>query len=381
VKLSCTKENLHQGLQIVSRISGKQANLPILENVLVQTDGSGVKLISTNLEMAITCHIRGRVDQEGEYTVPSKLFNDFVNLLPNERVDIDLLDDSLLVKCQNTRTKIKGMKASDFPLLPSTDEGHKFNFSIHEFRELLQKTLFSASTNEARPELSGIFMSFNREDTGKGKLLLASTDSYRLSEAVGNISSGDEAHIDVIVPQRALSELNRVLAVFKDDVEAPATIQMTISDDQVVFRYGSVELISRKIEGSYPDYRQIIPKQHKTIAELHREEFIQAIRTASLFSKQGLYDVRLAFKPEEGLVEIFANDSGRGEHVITLPSAMTGIQNTIVLNYRYLIDGLNAIDTSNIKISIVDGGNPCLVHPEGESADINFQYIVMPIRQ
>lgn len=381
MKLSCTKENLHQGLQIASRISGKQSNLPILENVLIQTEGSGVKLISTNLEMAITCYIRGRVDQEGEYTVPSKLFNDFVNLLPNERVDIDLLDDSLLIKCQNTRTKIKGLKASDFPLLPSTNEGLKFHFSINEFRELLSKTLFAASTNEARPELSGIYMSFNHENAGKGKVLLAATDSYRLAEVTGKISSGNDEVADVIVPQRALSELNRVLSIFKDDVEAPSTIEMIVSNDQVVFRYGSVELISRTIEGVYPDYRQIIPNQSKTVAEIHRDELVQAIKTASLFSKQGLFDVRLAFNPEEGLVEVFANDSGRGEHIITIPSAMTGSQNTIVLNYRYLIDGLNAIDSDDIKLDIVDGGNPCLIRPENEMDDISFQYIVMPIRQ
>lgn len=381
MKLSCTKENLYQGLQITSRLSGKQANLPILENVLIQTEGSGVKLISTNLEMAITCYIRGRVDQEGEYTVPSKLFNDFVNLLPNERVDIDLLDDSLLITCQNTKTKIKGMKSSDFPLLPSTNEGFKYHFSINEFKELLSKTLFAASTSEARPELSGVYVAFNKEEVGKGNVLLAATDSYRLSESTGKISSGSEDFFETIIPQRALSELNRILAIFKDSVDAPTTIEMIATNDQVVFRYGSVELISRTIEGVYPDYRQIIPSQSKTVSELHRNDFIQAIKTASLFSKQGLFDVRLAFKPEEGLVEIFANDSSRGEHVITLPSAMTGVQNTIVLNYRYLIDGLNAIDCDNVKISIVDGGNPCLIHPESQQQDIGFQYIVMPIRQ
>ncbi|MFH1711842.1 MAG: DNA polymerase III subunit beta [Patescibacteria group bacterium] len=378
MKLSATRENLYQGLAITSHISTKNVNLPILSNVLMQADKGGLKLISTNLEITITCNIRGKVEQEGEYTIPSKLFFDYVSLLPNERIDADLHDDALSIVCGDAKTKIKGIVASEFPLVPPVKSDLTYSVSVNELKTALSRVLFAAATNEARPELAGVLLAFNHPTSGAGTLTLAATDSYRLAEAVVKLSSGGGEVRQMIVPQRTLSEWNRILGVFKDDVEAPVAVEIGLSGNQIVLRYGGVELSSSIIEKNYPDYKQIIPKTVKTEIVIDRQEFIQAIKAASLFSKTGLYDVGL--KATTGGLELSALDAARGENKVLLASEMTGDENLITLNFRFLLDGVNAMDSAKVRLKMIDGANPCIVVPEG-ATDEKYQYIVMPIRQ
>lgn len=381
MKFSCTQENLYQGLAITSRVGQKQVNLPILENVLIQVTEGGIKLVATNLELAITCQIRGKIDQEGEYTVPSKLFNDFIALQPPERIDIDLLDDSLYITSANTKTRIKGMPANEFPLIPPIQNGVQYSFSVSELRQVLAKTLFAAATNESRPELAGVFFSFRDERTGADTCLVAATDSYRLSEVITSPSSGSEEAKTVIVPQRALSELNRILGLFKDDLEAPVTVDLIVAADQIAFRFGSVEIVSRVIAGSYPDYRQIIPTTHKTRAEIGRNELMQALKAASLFSQQGIYDVKMNVDAANQQVEISSASGARGENKIQLAAAITGDSCQVKLNYRYLLDGLQVIEGGKILLDLIDGAHPCVLRAVTELPKEDFRYIVMPIRQ
>ncbi|MBU0613866.1 DNA polymerase III subunit beta [Patescibacteria group bacterium] len=377
MKLSCTRENLHQGLSIVSRVSTKNVNLPILNNVLLKADGGGLKLISTNLEIAISCSIRAKVEQQGEYTVPSKLFFDYVNLLPNEKVDLDLLDSTLSISCSSAKTKINGITATEFPLIPPVTGGVNYSVSSLEFQKALSQVLFAASTNESRPELSGIFMNFRLD--GSNTLVLAATDSYRLSEVEMSVH-GDDAQMQVIVPQRTLSELGRILSVFKDDVDAAPSVNIALTDNQIVFTYGSVELTSRTIEGQYPDYKQIIPSETKNKVIIDKNEFVQAIKTVSLFSKIGLYDIALDILPNEKKIRLAASDKTRGENSILLDADITGPENKVVLNYKYLIDGVNASHSPRTVFKMIDGGNPCVIAPEDMPGE-KFQYIIMPIRQ
>lgn len=379
MKLSCTRENLHRGLAITSHIGTKNVNLPILNNVLLRADASGLKLVSTNLEIAITCHVRGKVDQQGEYTVPSKLFFDYVSLLPNERVDMDLHDEALSISCGPSKTKIKGIAASEFPLVPPVTGGQVYAIGVDELRRALSQVLFATATNESRPELAGAFLSFGHDAAGKSGMIFAATDSYRLAEAVGKLKKPAEGRRDVIVPQRTLAELSRVIGVFKEDVEAPDAIEIELVDSQVVFRYGSVELTSRTIEGNYPDYRQIIPTNAVTEFILDRAAFAQAVKTVSLFSKNGLFDVVLSFDPAAGSTELSASDATRGENTATLQGEGKGLANKITLNFRYLLDGLSAIPTQRVVVKIIDAASPCILLPH-ESSD-SYQYVIMPIRQ
>jgi len=373
MKLSCTKENLCQGLSITSHISTKNVNLPILNNVLLKADQGGLKLISTNLEIALTCSVRGKLEQQGEYTVPSKLFYEFVSLLPDEVVNIDLHDAGLFVSCAKAKTTINGISPAEFPLIPPVEGEVKFEVKVNELRKALAQTLFATAMNEARPELTGVYMKFK-----DGKLTLAATDSYRLSEVRVKASLRDQEY-EVIVPQRTLSELNRVFSVFKDDVEASESVTIELANNQIVFRYASVELISRTIEGMYPDYTQIIPEKHETKVIVGRRDLIQAIKSVSLFAKQGLYDIKMSAKPD-GTLTLFAQDATRGKNDVDLKCDIEGQENTMALNYRYVLDGLNAMNSDKVEIRMIDSSSPFVLAPHEDEAD-KFVYIVMPIRQ
>lgn len=378
MKWTATRENLYQGLAITSHIGTKATNLPILNNVLLKADAGGVKIVATNLEIAVSCLVRGKVDQPGEYTVPGKLFYDFVNLLPNDRVDIDLLDHALQVQSGGSKTKINGIPANEYPLIPPVTGGTSYKLNAAAFDAALSRLLFAVATNEARPELTGVNMMFSTID-GKRVLTMAATDSYRLAEQTMVVADAPEGEKRVIVPQRTLLEVRRILSVFRDSVDAPEDIVLELVESQIAFRFGNVELTSRVIEGKYPDYRQIVPKSVKTELTLERGPLLQAVKRTSLFSKNGLFDIRLEAKPGEKSLVLSATDAGRGENTMALSGEIVGPENNIVLNYRYLLDGLNALSTETVTLGIIDGFNPCVLKPGGD--DQNSLYIIMPIRQ
>ncbi len=377
MKLTCTRDNLHQGLGIVSHLTGKNVNLPILQNVLVKAEGGTIRFTTTNLEMAISCLVRGKVEETGEATVPSKLFYDYVSLLPNDAVVLDGNSENIRVVCGNHKTKMNGLPSSDFPLVPRVSGNRTFKIPAEDFRSALSQVVFAVASNESRPELTGVFLRFEKGET-EGRLTLAATDSYRLAERTIPVTSPVEDEFSIIIPSKTLIEVSRVLSVFRDDVECPPSIELTVSDSQAVFSYGPVELISRIIEGNYPDYRQIIPKQFQTQAILDREDLIKAVKTASLFSKNGLFDVVLEFDPTANVLSLKAVDAARGENTTTTTSEISGKANAVTLNFRYLLDGLNSMSADQVLFQMIDTGNPCVVVPKG--AD-NHLYLVMPIRQ
>lgn len=384
MKFSCTQENLNQGLMVVSHIASRNVNLPILGNVLVKCDDGAVKLMSTNLEIAISCTVRGKISEPGEFTVPSKLFSDYVSLLSKERIDVSLDGSALEVSCGNYRTKLNGVPATEFPLVPSIDQQHQFRIKVADLRKAIGQVLFAVAPNESRPEISGVLFRFSPEKDGVS-LTLAATDSYRLAERKFPVSAGGGTDIgepiSVIVPSRTVAELTRVLSVFKDNIDSPMEITVLIGDNQVLFSYNSVELISRTIEGKYPDYRQLIPESFNTEVKVSKEELQRAIRATSLFSRTGLNDIHISFRPG-GVVNVRAANSQTGEHNVEMDGNVSGKENDITVNYKYLLDGVNNIESENVGIKLIDGTSPCMLGPNTEDgAATDYLYIVMPIRQ
>lgn len=378
MKLSCTRDNLHQGLSITSHLMTKNVNLPILQNVLMKAEGGTIKFTATNLEMAINCSVRGKVDEPGEYTIPSKLFFDYVNLLPNETIKIEVRNEDVSIQCGNHKTNIHGLNASEFPLVPHVEGERTFQIPVNDFKDALSHVLFAVASNESRPELTGVAFFFSQYQE-EGRLTLAATDSYRLAEKTIPIVSQVSDSFSIIVPSKTLQEVARVLSVFKDDVDLPSTISMSLASSQLVFCYGPVELVSRTIEGEYPDYKQIIPTQFQTKVILDREDFMKAVKTASLFSRSELFDVTLAFDPVAGEISVSANNATRGENTTKCAADVSGIQNTVTVNHKYLLDGLQAISSDQVSFEMIDASNPCLLTPQG-SQDA-YRYIVMPIKQ
>ena len=370
------QENLKQGLAVVSRVVSKNINLPILNNILFKVNKSNIELIATNLEIGITHQVRGKIDAEGEFTVDSKVITDYINLLPSDKVECEQDGMEIKIKCQNYKTKIHIQEASDFPLIPKVDKENFYSVLVDDLKDALSEVIFAVANNETRLELSGILLSFTKDS-----LTLVGTDSYRLAEKKMKVKSNfEDSDKKVIVPARTLQELIRVLSSFKEDdqLEGAGEIKICLSENQILFIFGATELVSRLINGSYPDYQQIIPVNYKTRVLINKNELMRAIKASAIFSKAGVNDVALDFKSETGKIMISSASSQVGESSVELSSEIEGDNNEIIINYRYFLDGLNNISSDMVKLDLVNSGTPCILRPDKNE---DYLYIVMPIRQ
>ena len=244
MKVSSLQENLKNGLIIAGHIAGKNINLPILSNVMIEAKDGNIKLIATDLEIGIVCSIRGKIESEGVFTVESKTISDFISLLPNKRIDIKKKDSRLLIECENYKTAINGQGSDEFPLIPKVDKENFYKADIEEFRKALLQVAFAVSTSETRIELSGVLFDFNKE-----KLVMGATDSYRLAEKEIKIKSNSNDLKKIIVPGKTLHELVRILSAIRSEEigDENKEISFFVSDNQILFSVGNVELISRLI--------------------------------------------------------------------------------------------------------------------------------------
>lgn len=379
MRLISLQENLKRGLSIVGHITTKNINLPILNNILIRAEKGNIDLISTNLEIGVTSQLRGKIDEDGEFTVDSKLITEYVSLLKGEEnVKIELSDNSLKVECGSYKTKIKGEPAKEFPLIPTISKKQHYQCSLEDLKKSLAAVVFAVSSNENRLELTGVLFSFDEE-----KLSLVATDSYRLAEKITKIKliseeqATSESQHKLIVPAKTIQELLRILNNYSDPVSSEETlVKIYVSDNQILFSFDSVELISRLISGQYPDYKQIIPTKSQTSALIDRQELIRAIKAAALFSKTGINDVTLKLTKNKITISSFSGASG--ESVIEVDGEISGDDNEITINFRYLIDGLNNIGGERVSMSLLNANTPCLLRPENGD---DYLYIVMPIRQ
>lgn len=378
MQISTLQENLKQGLFAVGHVAGKNINLPILNNILIEAKEGNIKLIATNLEIGVICTIRGKVEKEGSFTVESKILSDYVSLLPNKKVDISSNDKELSIECDNYKTKIMGMSAEEFPLIPVVDKEDFYSADTEEFKKALSQVVFAVSNSETRVELSGVLFSFDNS-----RLNLAATDSYRLAErgliVKHNGDDGSELK-RIIVPAKTIQEVIRILSGVKEGVDGDNEniIKFYITENQILFTIGTIELVSRLIDGQYPDYKQIIPVISKTNSVINRNELMRAVKAAALFSKSGVNDINMDFPLEKNRLVISSTSGASGENITELESVVNGDDNGVVVNYRYLLDGLSNITTDNVKIEIVDANTPCVLRPEKDS---DYLYIIMPIKQ
>lgn len=384
MKFSCTQENLAQGLQVVSHLAGKNLSLPILNNVLIKIENKELKLAATNLEMAISCRLRAKIEEEGEFTVPSKLLTDYISVGSPGRIDAELKGSELLIQTSSDKTSIKGNSASDFPTVPQLAREMVYAVGATDFKELLQQTLFAVSRNEARPELGGVLFNFN-PDYKKGHLVAAATDSYRLAEKGIKLAEStanrtySQSVKQIIIPTRALQEISRIVATYHEELEEELLIEIAVGENQVLFSYGSVELISRLVEGQYPDYRQIIPTNFKTSVGFKVSEWIKRIKAASLFSNVGINGIALEFKAGNEQKTIVSSTNGQlGDYQGEELCQIEGEDNKILLNYRYLLDGLLNLGAEEAVLKVISPDSPCVLAPKGQEG---YLYIIMPIKQ
>jgi DNA polymerase-3 subunit beta len=363
------QENLARGLSVVSRAVSNRSTLPVLANVLLKTEDAGLKLTATNLEIGITYWVPGKIETDGATTVPAKLLTDLVNSLPaGDRVDLALQpNDTLHLRCGRFETHIKGIDADEFPAIGAAGERPTTRIAQNVLRRALAETAFAAATDEARPILTGVLARFEGD-----KLTLAAADNYRI--AVKTIPILDAVpETSVVVPARALNELARILA----DVDDPVEVVLAAGKNQILFHLDGVDLVSRLIDGQFPNYQQVVPTSHTTRAVLEREELLRAVRPAALIAHESANIVKLQVNADgEPGVTVSAN-AEVGDHVGQVEATVEGDGTTIAFNARYLADVLSNVTAEQFALELNGPLSPGVFKPIG---DDQYIHVVMPVR-
>jgi DNA polymerase III subunit beta len=369
VKLSVMQENLARGLSVVSRAVSTRSTLPVLANVLLKTEDAGLKLTATNLEIGITYWVPGKIESDGATTVPARLLTDLVSTLPaGDRVDLDLQGgDTLHIQCGRFETHVKGIDADEFPAIGAAGERPTTRVAQNVLRRALAETTFAAASDEARPILTGVLARFEGD-----QLTLAAADNYRI--AVKTIPILDAVpETSVVIPARALNELARVLA----DVEDPVEILLASGKNQILFHLDGIDLVSRLIDGQFPNYQQVVPTSHTTRAVLDREELLRAVRPAALIAHESANIVKLQVSADgEPGITVSAN-AEVGDHVGQVEADVDGDGTTIAFNARYLADVLTNVSADQFGLELNGPLSPGVFKPVG---DERYVHVVMPVR-
>ncbi len=370
---NCLQENLAKGLSIVGKAVASKSTLPAITNVLIETDDSRLKLAATNLEIAITCWIAAKVEEAGAITVPARLFSEFVNSLPNDTIEMRLnaRTRTLNLNCARYEANLKGIDADEFPPIPHVSDIPAGEIDPRVLEEAINQVAFAAAVDDTRPVLAGVLASFN-EDT----LTLAAADGFRLSVRKVNLAKPVSTKFDMIIPARALHELARIAS----DEEDPIQIAVTPNRSQVLFHMKNVELVSRLIEGTFPNYQQIIPQRYATRTVLTTADFLKATRIASFFARDSSNIVKLQVQPGDelapGKLTVAATSAETGDTVSGIDAIVEGDNAQIAFNAKYLIDVLGVLDTSQVALEVMSPSSPGVVKPVGSD---NFIYVIMPM--
>jgi len=373
MKLSCLQENLNRGLSIVGRAVATRTTLPITNNVLLATDDGRLKLVATNLEMAISCWIGAKIEDEGAITVPARLLTEFVSSLPNDTIDINLSPQTktLGLKCARFEARISGVDARDFPPIPGVDEGINTKVEVETLTRGINQVVFAAATEESRPVLTGVSTRFEGDT-----LTLAAADGFRLAVFKLPLAEPIQSKTEVIIPARTLSELNRLMAGEEESVQ----ITLNPNKSQVLFRLKNVELVSQLVQGAFPNYSQLIPQSYNTRVIVSVDEFLRATRTASIFARDGSGIVRLVITPGSesgpGKISVSARSEEVGEDTGEIDATVEGDEAKIAFNGKYLNDVLSVLRESQVALETTNPSSPGLIRPVGNE---NYTHVVMPM--
>ena len=369
MKLIVFRDNLKNGLLSAERAVADSSNLPILKNVLLRTIGTKIQLTTTNLELAITKLISGKIVEEGSFSVPFATFYSIVNNTTHDRMSLERSETNFTVRTDNYEAKMQGAVAEDFPLIPRMEDILRYiEIDPVVFQDALSQVISAAHISDIRPEISGVFFDFQMT-----ALKLVATDSFRLAEKIvdgGKFKHTFDAGFRAIVPLRAAQELLRVIS-------RTAPLYVHYDGNQMLFRSDDIEIISRLIDGMYPDYEQIIPKDAETEVAIDKAHFMNAVKLVSNFSGK-TNDVRLSTDVEGKTVTVHSVNQFLGENKYLIPARVTGasIEN-IPFNWRYLLDGLKSLSSESVVLRLNGSNRPALMR---SADDLSFLYIVMPIR-
>jgi DNA polymerase-3 subunit beta len=379
MRVTCLQENLSRGLSIVGRAVATRSTLPVLSNILLSAEEGRLKLVTTNLEIGVNCWIGARIDDEGSITVPARLLTEFVNSMPPGPIDMELAvrTQTLHLKAGRFEANIKGIDASDFPLVPTADTLRDTAGAVHitlaadTFRSMIDQVTFAAATDESRPILTGVLAEFESD-----ALNLAAADGFRLSVRRETTDMGLSSPVNIIIPARALDEVSRISSGQED----PVQVIITPARNQVLFHLDSVDLVSQLIEGKFPDYDQIIPKEYATRAVVNTQDLLKAVKVSHLFARESANSVRFHVVPgtelTPGHMTITATSAELGDNVGEIDASVEGNEVEIAFNAKYMIDALSATDSAEVALTTTVPTSPGVIRPaDGD----DYVCVIMPM--
>jgi DNA polymerase-3 subunit beta len=379
VRVSVLQENLAKGLSIVGRAVASRSTLPVLNNILIETDHSQLKLSAMDMEIAINCWVGAMIEDEGQITVPARLLSDFVNSLPNDRIDMELQTrtQTLHLHCARYEANIKGIDATEFPIIP-TYQGDLDAPSVEvepgKLRSMIDQVAFAASKDDSRPTFTGVFTRLEGD-----RLTMAATDGFRLAVRSTILEEPVAATLGVIIPARALSELSRIISAVDLGQEDGVEVIFTEARNQVMFHLPGVDLVSQLIEANFPDYKKIIPNSYNTRAILDTGEFLNAMKVAYLFARDSAGSVKVQMEPgDPGKVVLIATSAELGDNVSEINAMIEGEAITATFNAKYMIEVLSVIDTPQVAFEAISATRPGVFRPVGAGEE-EYVHVIMPM--
>jgi DNA polymerase III subunit beta len=372
MKVTCLQENLAKGLSVVSRAVATRSTLDITKNVLISTDNSRLKLAATNLEIALSCWIGAKVEEEGSITIPNRILTPLVDTLPNDRMELALSPRTRQVKieCGRTHTTVSGMDAEDFPSIPTVAGDTRIALNPQALKKAIAQVVFAAATDDSRPVLTGVHMLVEGE-----RLTMAAADGFRLAVYHLPLAEPVSERLEVVVPARAVSELGRLLG----DGDEPVEMLVNAGRSSVMFRLPSIEMVAQLLQGAFPNYGQLIPQSYASRAVVSVAEFLRVMRTAAIFSREGSGIVRLYVSPGQdlspGQLRIQAKADESGDNESELDASVDGDESKIAFNSRYLQDVLGVLE-GQVALEITSPSAPGVLRPVGMD---NYVHVIMPM--
>jgi len=373
MRVTCIQENLSRGLGTVGRAVAVRSTLPVAQNILIVAEDSRLKLVATNLEMATTCWVGANVEEEGSITVPARLITEFINSLPNDTVEIEMPAGGRTVQftCGRFQAHVNGIDAEDFPPIPQVEGGVSAEIEAEALREGISRVAMAAATDESRPVLTGINTEFDGE-----QLTLAAADGFRLAVYRLPLGKAVEGKTTVIVPARTLNEVNRLLA----DQSEPVVITVNEQKSQAMFRLNNAEIVTQLVQGTFPNYSQVIPSKYETRAVVDVGELTRVSRMCSVFARDASNIVRITVAPgadlTPGKITITAQSEEVGGNVGELDGLVDGDEAKIAFNVKYVLDVLGVIRQSQVALEVSNPSSPGVIRPIGVD---NYVHVIMPM--
>lgn len=379
MKFKILKENLKNGLNIIERITSQSLTLPILNNVLISVEKNLLNLTTTNLEIGINYWTLIKKEKEGKITAPAKLLSNFIKFLPEKEITIETKNNILHIQCDNFKTQIKGQNSEEFPIIPKISKEKFLEINSSSFCDGLSVVAENAAVNKIRPEISGVYISFQ-----SGQITFAATDSFRLAEKKISYKKENSKFFEgnkkysLILPYQTVKELINIFS------EKDEKIKIYFSPNQIMFellmaedpKQPQLQIVSRLIDGEYPNYQEIIPDKYETQIILEKNSFLNQLKTASLFSEK-INEVKLKVNPDNKEIEIFSQNQDVGQNQSFLKGSVKGKKISASFNWKFLIDGLSNIKSSEVIFELNGQGGPGVLKPVG---DASYLYVLMPIK-